>query len=94
MLKSNLKKIDQMSDEDIDYSDIAPLTDEQLSEMRPLSELFPELDHQKKRISIELETDIIQWFKRHAERTIAGSYQVMINEALRKYIEIHSTMET
>lgn len=92
-IKSDLNRIDRMSDDDIDYSDIPPLTDDQLSAMKPLREVFPELAHQKKILSIELEADTILWFKQRAERTIAGSYQAMINKALRKYIEIHSIME-
>jgi hypothetical protein len=46
-IKSDLQRIDRMSDEDIDYSDIPPLTDEQLAAMRPLRELLPEVAHKK-----------------------------------------------
>ncbi|OQX03880.1 MAG: hypothetical protein BWK80_54760 [Desulfobacteraceae bacterium IS3] len=53
-IKSDLNRIDRMSDDDIDYSDIPPLTDEQLSAMRPLCDFLPEIVHQKKKISIEI----------------------------------------
>ncbi len=43
-----------MSDEDIDYSDIPPLTDEQILSMKPLRELFPELTIQKKLLSVPI----------------------------------------
>ena len=42
-IKSDLNRIDRMSDDDIDYSDIPPLTDEQMSAMKPLREVFPEV---------------------------------------------------
>ena len=41
MIKSDLKRIDAMTDETIDYSDIPPLTDEQLAAMKPLREIIP-----------------------------------------------------
>lgn len=47
-IKSDLQRIDRMTDEDIDYSDIPPLTDEQLSAMRPLRELLPEVARKKR----------------------------------------------
>jgi hypothetical protein len=38
---SDLSRLDEISDEMIDYSDIPPLTDEQLATMKPLSEALP-----------------------------------------------------
>jgi len=43
MIKSDLTYIDNLHDEDIDYSDIPEFSDEQLSKMKPLGEVFPEL---------------------------------------------------
>jgi uncharacterized protein (DUF4415 family) len=87
MSKSDLKRIDNMTDEDIDFSDIPPLTDEQLSTMRPLSEVFPDIIPKKVRITIRLDADIVSWFKEQVQQAGGGNYQTLMNEALRKYTE-------
>jgi uncharacterized protein (DUF4415 family) len=87
MLKSDLDRLSQMSDEDIDYSDIPPLTDEQLAKMKPLREVLPQAVPSKVRITIRLDADIIKWFKDEVHQAGGGSYQGLINMALRQYIE-------
>jgi len=39
------------------------------------------------RITIRLDRDIVDWFRSMAEKQGGGSYQAMLNEVLRKYIE-------
>jgi uncharacterized protein (DUF4415 family) len=87
MPKSDLKRIDKMRDEDIDYSDIPPLTDEQLAAMQPWREVLSALTHQKTRVTISLDTDVIKWFKKWAQNTGDKSYQALMNTVLRQYIE-------
>jgi uncharacterized protein (DUF4415 family) len=41
----------------------------------------------KTRITIRLDEDILQWFKAHVHDAGGGSYQALINAALRKHIE-------
>lgn len=41
----------------------------------------------KVRITIRLDQDVIDWFKSRVESEGGGSYQAMINDALRKHIE-------
>ncbi len=41
----------------------------------------------KVRITIRLDRDIIDWFRSKVEEQGGGSYQAMLNDALRKYIE-------
>lgn len=41
----------------------------------------------KVRITIRLDRDIIEWFRLKAEQQGGGSYQTMLNNALRAYIE-------
>ena len=43
--------------------------------------------HNKTRITIRLDNDIINWFKNKVHEAGGGNYQSMINEALHKYIE-------
>lgn len=40
----------------------------------------------KTRITIRLDTDIIDWFRGQVNKAGGGNYQTMINEALREHI--------
>ena len=41
----------------------------------------------KERITIRLDTDILEYFRDAVERAGGGNYQTLINNALRAYIE-------
>ncbi|HMD85407.1 MAG TPA: BrnA antitoxin family protein [Terriglobia bacterium] len=41
----------------------------------------------KERITIRLDTDILEYFRDTVERAGGGNYQTLINKALRTYIE-------
>ncbi len=43
--------------------------------------------HGKTRITIRLDDDVIEWFKRQVEDAGGGNYQSLINQALRDHIE-------
>ena len=40
----------------------------------------------KTRITIRIDTDVLDWFRDQVERAGGGSYQAMINEALRRHV--------
>ena len=40
----------------------------------------------KTRITIRLDNDILDWFKRHVQEAGGGNYQTLINAPLHKYI--------
>jgi len=40
----------------------------------------------KTRITIRLDDDILEWFRRQVERAGGGNYQSLINEALRQHV--------
>ncbi len=40
----------------------------------------------KSRITIRLDDDVIEWFKRQVNESGGGNYQTLINQALREYI--------
>jgi uncharacterized protein (DUF4415 family) len=40
----------------------------------------------KERITIRLDADILEWFRRQVDEQGGGNYQTMINQALREYI--------
>lgn len=84
MCKDNLE---QMDDKEIDYSDIPPLTEAQLAAMKPLREVLPQAVPNKVRITIRLDAHTVQWFKEQVRQAGGGSYQNLINKALRDYIE-------
>jgi uncharacterized protein (DUF4415 family) len=44
----------------------------------------------KERITIRLDADILDWFRRQADSQGGGNYQTMINQALRDYIAVES----
>ncbi len=65
-----------MSDQDIDYSDIPELDDSFLSNMTV------ELPKPKERISLRLDPEVLDWFKKDGP-----GYQTRINAVLKSYVE-------
>jgi len=41
----------------------------------------------KTRISIRLDTDLIEWFKEQVQDAGGGNYQTLMNAVLREYVE-------
>lgn len=41
----------------------------------------------KTRITIRLDDDLLQWFRRQVHAAGGGSYQTLINAALREYVD-------
>jgi len=74
-LKEQLKKIDAIKDEDIDYSDIPELD---LSAMKQVDFEIPN----KKRLTIRLDSRVVDWFKDSGK-----GYQTNINKVLNAYID-------
>lgn len=75
-IKSDLKKIDRLSDREIDYSDIAPLGSEFLT--KALTPWPPA----KKQLTIRLDEDVLGWLK-----SMGRGYQTRINYILRAAME-------
>lgn len=44
-------------------------------------------DPRKTRITIRLDTEILNWFWQKVDDAGGGNYQTMINEALKRYVE-------
>ena len=44
----------------------------------------------KERITIRIDADILDWFRRQADAQGGGNYQTMINQALREYITVEA----
>lgn len=77
-ISSNLKRLDAMSDEDIDYSDIPEFDDAFLNAVEM------KLSPRKKSISLRMDEDVLDWMKQQGK-----GYQSRINAILRAYYEAH-----
>jgi len=77
-IKSDLKRIDAMSDEDIDYSDIPEMDDEFLQSVEA------KISTGKKQIALRVDNDVLEWMKSQGK-----GYQSRINAVLRAYYEAH-----
>ncbi|WP_107669933.1 BrnA antitoxin family protein [Cyanothece sp. BG0011] len=76
------RKLVNMSDEDIDYSDI-PELDEEFFKGAKLVKRNPATES----ISIRVDTETLEWFRNTAKNNpeIRG-YQTLINDVLRTYV--------
>ena len=74
----------ELSDADIDYSDIPALSDEQLAKFKRRGR--PVLgDSPRRAISIRIEEKVLQRLKNKAKKT-GVAYQSLINEILKKAV--------
>jgi uncharacterized protein (DUF4415 family) len=46
----------------------------------------------KTRITIRIDNDVLNWFRQRVHEAGGGSYQTLINEALREYIQYRDEM--
>ncbi len=74
--RTDWERIDAMSDEDIDTSDIPPLDEEFFAHAQI------RLPKRKVPITIRLDPDVLIWF-----RGLGKGYQTHINAVLRTYME-------
>lgn len=83
-MKANLKKelevLEKMKDEDIDFSDMPELTDEQLARMVPSHFYKP----RKKNITMAIDLDVLAKLKSQGK-----GYQTRINQILRDAVIHH-----
>jgi len=80
--KTDLKRLDAMKDEDIDFSEIPEITPEMFARgivRRGLQPIPP-----KKQLTLRMDSDVIEWFKKQGR-----GYQTKINSLLRAYMEEH-----
>ena len=74
-IKSDLARIDQMKDAEINYADIPPLDK---SSLKRATTAWPPV---KKQLTIRLDADVLAWLKAQGK-----GYQTRINRALREYV--------
>ena len=76
--EERMKKLEEIKDEDIDFSDI-PELDESFWENAVI-----EYPKKKKSVTIRLDTDVLEWFQSKGK-----GYQTRINSVLRSYVNAH-----
>ena len=77
-IKSDLKRLDSMTDEDIDYSEILEFDDAFLQSVEA------KVSPGKKAIALRVDEDVLAWMKAQGK-----GYQSRINAILRAYYEAH-----
>ncbi len=75
-------RIDAMTDDEIDYSDIPPITDEMWAR-GVLRKDFKPLPR-KQQLTLRIDKDVLEFFKEQGR-----GYQTKINQLLRAYMEAH-----
>lgn len=76
--RTDWKRLDAMTDADIDVSDIAALDDDFFKNAEVV------MPPEKKHVSIRLDADVLDWMKSQGK-----GYQSRINAVLRAYYEAH-----
>jgi len=74
--RTNWKALESVSDDDIDYSDIPPLTDDFVEKT------ILRIPANQARNLIQIDPDIIAWFQ-----TLGVEYKTLINSVLRQHIK-------
>lgn len=80
MTPEQLQALRDLRDEDIDFSDIPPITD--FTGWRRVSDLVSE--ENKQQITLRLDAEVLAFFKSTGKR-----YQSRINAVLREYMNAH-----
>ena len=85
--EERIKKLKRMQDKDIDFSDMPPLTQEQLARFVPAKLLNRSLYRPVKiAVKINYDADVLEWF-----RSFGKGYQTRINAVLREYMMSHTS---
>ena len=78
---ARLKRLAEMPESQINFSDIPEATPEHLMRMRPVSEMWKV---RKKQLTLRVDADVLAWFQASGE-----GYLTRMNDALRKTMLAH-----
>lgn len=81
---TDFESLDKMRDEDIDFSEIPPITDEMWAKGVLRKNFVP--IPRKRQLTLRIDNDVIDFFKEQGR-----GYQTKINQLLRAYMEAHNT---
>ena len=79
-LETDWDRLDKMTDEEIDYSDIPPLDDKFFTNAKVY------VPPSNRKNFVQVDEEVLSWFKAQSKE-----YQTMINDILKKYIEKQGT---
>ena len=80
--QTDWEKLDSMSDDEIDFSDIEELTPEMFAQAVVRHGLNP--SPKKEQITLRIDSDVLAWF-----RSQGKGYQTRINDLLRAYMKAY-----
>jgi uncharacterized protein (DUF4415 family) len=80
--KTDLKRLREMKDEDIDFSDLPEIPPEMFARGIIRRGLKPV--PRKKQLTLRMDSDVIEWLKKQGR-----GYQTKINSLLRAYMDEH-----
>jgi len=80
--ETDFKRLHEMKDEDIDFSDIPRVPPEMFARGIVRRGLKPVV--RKRQLTLRMDSDVIDWFKKQGR-----GYQTKINSLLRAYMEEH-----
>ena len=80
--QTDLKRLDAMEDEDIDFSECPEITPEMFAKKVVRRGLKP--TPSKVELTLRVDSDILEWFKAQG-----SGYQTQMNALLRAYMEAH-----
>ena len=80
--ETDLKRLDAMKDEDIDFSDIPEITPEMFAHAVVRRNFKP--IPRKKQLTLRVDSDVVDWYKKQGR-----GYQTRINSLLRAYMIEH-----
>lgn len=86
--RTNWAALEAMTDEDIDFSDIPPLTDE-FFENATLRIPAKQTPAKQTHNLVQLEPEVMRWFRARG----GSDYQTLINSALQRYIAENSSQK-
>jgi uncharacterized protein (DUF4415 family) len=82
--ETDWKRVDAMTDEDIDLSDIPEISTEMFARaivrrgLKPVS--------RKTQLTLRIDSDVLEWYKKQG-----AGYQTKINALLREYMKAHQS---
>lgn len=80
--QTDWKRIDAMTDEDIDLSDIPEITPEMFARAVHMRNF--KVIPRKKQLTLRVDSDVVDWYKKQGP-----GYQTRINSLLRAYMKEH-----
>ncbi len=80
--ETDWKRLDAMTDEDIDLSDCPEITPEMFAKAVVRDGLAS--SKKKTQVTLRIDNDVLEWFKSQGK-----GYQTKINSLLRAYMEAH-----